>query len=399
MSPSPDDTPPPPPASEQPPRPRMRWLALAVVFAIVAAGVIVAILVVHERHHLRAEAERRRHDTSRGPRVYVAPVRVEPGTREIVLPADVRGFLQATIYAKVAGYVKTMSVDKGDHVRQNQLLGYLASPELDQQLRAAEADVLIKRRTFERYRALVTKDFVSKQDFETVRAQYEESLANLRQQHAFQEYKELRAPFAGTVTGRYVDPGTLLPAATGATASAQPLVDVADLRRLRILLFVQQDAAPFVDEGDPVTIRLNERPDVKISATISRFAKSLDPRSRAMWCEIWLDNRWDLYPGAFVHVTVRLKAPTLPVVPSTAIVWHDNQNNVAVVRSSRVRFVPVRVGLDDGKSAQITGDVQPGEPVALNLPAEIADGALVQAIEQAERPSDGARARTPAPRR
>ncbi len=388
--------------SEQSERPRplrLRWLGLTAVLAIVVAGVVVALLFVHERHELRAEAERRRHEVSRGPRVYVAPIRLQPGTREVVLPADVRGFLQATIYAKIAGYVKTMAVDKGDRVRENQRLGLLESPELDQQLRAAEADVFIKRRTFERYRALVTKDFVSKQDFETVRSQYEVSLANLRQQHAYQEYKVLRAPFAGTVTGRYVDPGTLLPAATSATSSAQPLVDVADLQRLRILLFVQQDAASFVEVGDPVTIRLDERPDVKITATISRFAKSLDPRSRAMWCEIWLDNRYDLYPGAFVHVTLRLKAPTLPVVPSTAIVWRDNQNNVAVVRSSHVRIVPVRIGIDDGKTAQITGDVQAGEPVALNLPAEVADGALVQAIVEAERPSDGARARTPAPRR
>ncbi|HEY1585873.1 MAG TPA: biotin/lipoyl-binding protein, partial [Polyangia bacterium] len=127
MSPPPDG---PPPVSLRP-----RWLVLAVLLAIVVAGAIVAILIVHKQHKLRAESERRRHDLGRGPRVYVARIGLEPGEREIVLPADVRGFSQATIFAKVAGYVKSMAVDKGDRVRKDQVLGLLASPELDQQLR------------------------------------------------------------------------------------------------------------------------------------------------------------------------------------------------------------------------------------------------------------------------
>jgi RND family efflux transporter MFP subunit len=377
---------------------RSRWLGLAVLLAVVLAGATVALLLARQHRRLDAEAARRRRELARGPRVYVAPVRLQPGERELVVPADVRGFLQATIYAKVAGYVKSMAIDKGDSVRKDQVLGLLISPELDQQVAAAQADVIIRRRTYERYRQLVGRDFVSAQDFETVRSQYEVSVATLRQARALQKYKVLRAPFAGTVTGRYVDPGSLIPAATGSTASAQPLVDVADLRRLRITMFVQQDAAWFVEVGDAVTIRVDDRPDLKITAAISRVSKSLDPRSRAMWCEVWLDNHWGLYPGAFVHVTLRSKAPTLPVVPSTALVWHDEQINVAVIRGSRVHFIPVRTGIDNGRTVQVSGDVQPGEPVALNLPAEIAEGALVQPLEQPER-GEPPRARTPPPRR
>jgi RND family efflux transporter MFP subunit len=226
----------------------------------------------------------------------------------------------------------------------------------------------------------VSKDYVSQQDFETVRAQHEVAQANLRQVRALQEYKLLRAPFDGTITGRYVDPGALIPAATGGTTSALPLVDVADLRRLRITLFVQQDAAPFVHVGDPVTINLDERPEVQIAATVSRFSRSLDPRSRAMLCEIWLDNRYRLYPGAFVHVTLHLAAPSAPTVPSTALLLRNDQPVVAVVRDSRVDLVPVQTGLDDGKTVQIFSGVRPGELVALDLPNEIAQGAVVRPI-------------------
>src|SRR5262249_10225747 len=158
-----------------------------------------------------------------------------------------------------------------------------------------------------------------RQDFEVVRAQYEVALATLRQARALQGYEILRAPFTGTVTGRYVDPGALIPAATGSTSSALPLVDITDLSRLRVTVFIQSDAAPFVREGDPVTIVDPHRPDMPIAASVSRFSRALDPRSRAMLCEIWIDNRYQLYPGTFVNVTLRLHAPSLPTVPSTAL--------------------------------------------------------------------------------
>ena len=146
-----------------------------------------------------------------------------------------------------------MRVDKGDQVKAGQVLGVLESPEVDQQVAAAEADAGGQEANVERYQQLVKKDFVSVQDFETARAQYEVSLATLAAgAGAAQRTGLLRAPFAGVVTARYVDPGALIPAATGSTESAAPLVEIADLRRLRVLVFVQQDAAPFVHAGDRV---------------------------------------------------------------------------------------------------------------------------------------------------
>ena len=242
-----------------------------------------------------------------------------PAARDLTLPADVRGFFQSTVYAKVAGYVKSMNVDKGDQVKAGQLLGVLESPEVDQQVAAAEADLLIKKRTLERYALLVKKDFVSKQDFETARAQYEVSRATLAQARALQSYESLRAPFAGTITARYVDPGALVPAATGSTQSAAPLVDIADLRRLRILVFVQQDAAPFVHAGDRAHIA--RRPAARSAASTRRSAAAPRRwiRARAPCCaRSGSTTSIACMPGTFVHVTLSLKAPRSPVVDSSA---------------------------------------------------------------------------------
>src|SRR5262249_22547805 len=147
-------------------------------------------------------------------------------------------------------------------------------------------------------------------------------------------------------------------------------------------VFVQQDVAPFLRVGDPVTIVVDQRPDLKITAPVTLFAKSLDPRSRTMLCEIWLDNQWRLYPGTFVHVTLHVQAPTVPVVSSSALLLHDNKPALGVVREGHVHFVPVKLGIDDGKTVQILEGVKAGELVALDLPAEISDGAVIQPVPE-----------------
>ena len=277
------------------------------------------------------------------------------------------------------------------------MLGVLESPEVDQQVAAAEADAAVKRRTFERYQQLVKKDFVSVQDFETARAQYEVSLATLKQTKALLGYATLRAPFTGIVTARYVDPGALVPAATGSTESALPLVEVADLRRLRVLVFLQQDAAPFVHAGDPVEIRVDEQPDVCVAAPVSRCASALDPRTRTMLCEIWLENEHRLFPGTFVHATFRLVAPRTPVIDSSALVLRNHKPSVGVVRDERIHFVPVRPGLDDGKTVQIVDGLHAGERIVLAPPSELAENDLVQAVERQAPPTPETGAATTKP--
>jgi RND family efflux transporter MFP subunit len=361
-----------------------RRLAWSGALGLLLAMVVVAALFWRHHRSITAEAERRRHEVDRGPRVYVSEAHLAPAFRSVTLPGDVRGFLQATLYAKLAGYVKSISVDKGDHVRAGQVLGVLESPEVDQQVAAAEADLLLKRRTLDRYQQLVKKDFVSAQDYETARSQFEVSSASLEQVRALRRYGTLRAPFAGVVTARYVDPGALVPAATGSTESALPLVDIADLRRLRILVFLQQDAAPFVHAGDGVQIAVDQQPDLHIPAPVARCANALDPRTRAMLCEVWLDGEKRLYPGTFVRVTFRLTAPPSPLVDSASLILRDDKPAIAVVRDGRLHFLSVRPGLDDGKKVQIVSGLRVGERVVISPPSELVEGDAVQAVERQE---------------
>jgi RND family efflux transporter MFP subunit len=371
----------------------VRRLAWGGAIALALAALLAALLFFLHHHRLTKEAERRRQEVDRGPRVFVTQARATPAARELTLPGDVRGFLQATVYAKVSGYVKSIAVDKGDQVTEGQVLGVLESPEIDQQVAGAEADVVIKRRTFERYQQLVKKDYVSQQDFETAGAQFRVSRAAVKQVKATQAYETLRAPFTGVVTARYVDRGALVPAATGSTQSALPLVDVADLHRLRILVFVQQDAAPFVHVGDVVRIGVDQQPDLRIDTPISRCADALDPRTRAMLCEIWIDNDHHLFPGTFVHVKFHLAAPRVPVIDSSALLLRADKPTVAVVRQSRIHFADVRPGLDDGKTVQILAGLRIGERVVLSPPFELIEGAVVQEIEQRAEGDGGAGSR------
>jgi membrane fusion protein, multidrug efflux system len=371
----------------------VRYLAWGGAIALVAAALLAGLLFFLHHHKLTTEAERRRQDVDRGPRVFVTEARAAPAVRDLTLPGDVRGFLQATVYAKVSGYVKSIVVDKGDHVTEGQVLGVLESPEVDQQVAGAQADLVIKQRTFQRYQQLVKKDYVSQQDFETAGAQFQVSQATVKQMKAMQAYETLRAPFAGVVTARYVDQGALVPAATGSTQSALPLVDIADLHRLRILVFVQQDAAPFVHAGDTVRIGVDQQPDLRIDAPINRCADALDPRTRAMLCEIWIANDHHLFPGAFVHVTLHLAAPRVPVIDSSALLMRGDKPSVAIVRQSHVHFANVRPGLDDGKTVQIVAGLRAGERVVLSPPFELAEGAVVQEVEQ-KAVADGASAET-----
>ena len=352
-------------------------------------------------HHRRlaADASQRRKDAlERGPRVVVAKVTMSPAVRELNLPADVRAFTQATIYAKVSGYVKTMRVDKGDEVKQGDVLAVLESPEVDQQVAAAASDATIKKKTYERYGGLVEKDFVSAQDYDTAKAAYGVALATLSQAKATQSYEVLKAPFDGTITLRYVDQGALIPAGSGSTTGAAPLVDLADLRTLRITLYVQQDIASFIAEGDAVELTSDERPDLHIAAKISRITRNLDVQSRAMLCEIWLKNAHGLMPRrvpARAHEPARAAAADDPEQRR-----HRAQRRtlVALVERDQVKLVAVETGLDDGKTLQIVGGkLHAGQAIALDLPGEVEDGAKVQAIAAKEDGTPASGGKSPQP--
>jgi len=354
----------------------------AVVLA--AAGVL---WMNWQRHSaLAKETQSRRKALAEGPFVRVSKVELAEAKNLISLPGDVHPFQQATLYAKVSGYVTSIRVDKGDQVKQNQLLATLESPDVDQQVHAAEAELSLRQQTLKRAQALVGPHVISEQELDQALAGVKTAQAALDRAKAMREYESLRAPFSGIITARYVDKGALVPAATGSTQSALPVVDIADMERLRIYVHLGQDIVPFVAEGDPAKISFDARPGERMDAKVTRISRALDPRTRTMLCEIDVDNPGHrLYPGTFVHVNLTVRGNSTPLVPVEALISQGAGLFVATVKDRKVHLVKVETGIDDGKKVQILAGLRGDEYVALSLSSSVSDGSSIQPIEPQSR--------------
>ena len=196
-------------------------------------------------------------------------------------------------------------VDKGDKVSKDQLLATVTNPEIDQQYAAALADLSNKKKILERDQKLVVKNFISQEEADLSQTSVTLAEATLRSITEQQQYKSLRAPFAGTVTARYADPGALIQNAINSQTSAQPVVTISQLDRLRIYVYAEQKDAAFLKVGYAVDITLTENPDVHIKASVTRIAGELDEHTRMMTVEIDVDNKdQKIIPGSYVQVHI-----------------------------------------------------------------------------------------------
>jgi RND family efflux transporter MFP subunit len=372
------------PSPESPPParpPSARGLfAVGILSVSVAAGGVL-FLAASRSHAESREVETRRAAVAAGPRLRAASVTMTPAERTVMLPAEVRAWSQATLYAKVSGYLRDIRVDKGDRVKKGQLLATLESPDTEQQVAAARADLEVKRQLLQRHKSLAGSGISSQQQVDDADAAVKIAEANLARAQAMQGYGSLTAPFEGVITARYADPGALLPAATGSTTSAQPVLDIADMDRLRVYIYLGQDDADLVREGDAVTLSIDQRQGKTLEAKVTRMSRSLDARTRTMLCEVDIDNKdVHLYPGSFVHATLHLRATPSPQVPAEALITRGDQLLVAVVKDQHAHLVPVKVGQHDGKTAQIVSGLQGNEVVALNAGSDVTDGGPVDAV-------------------
>ena len=370
------------------PGPRLAATRAPIPFALFGTGMGIVLLtlialigvVVHQRRAEAHEAQARKTTLAEGPFVRVARVMLTKAARTVALPAEVRAWQQATLYAKVSGYLKTISVDKGDRVKKNQILATLEAPEIEQQVLAAQADLELRHQIVERDRKLVAPAVISQQEFDQADAQEKVAATALARAKAQREYQLLRAPFDGVVTARFADPGALLPAATSSTQAAQPLVEVADLSRLRISLQLGQADAELVRVGDPVQLQL-EAGAPPVNAKVSRLSSALDPHTRTMLAEIELRNPPEgIYPGAFINVTLALRGTMRPLVPAEALLLQSGEPVVATVVDRKIHFVKVRTGIDDGRNVEVLTGLKGDELVALNLASDAAEGAQVQPV-------------------
>lgn len=355
------------------------------IVAIVLALAATAGLVLAREYWIGRQMSELEHEHEAGPHVLVTDVSQAPPTRDLKLPATIRGFDETDIYAKVAGYLKEIKVDKGDRVHTGQLIAVLTSPELDQQVANARANYNLSLVTDGRNQTLLREGVIAPQMADESHAAMLQAKATLNQDIANQAYETITAPFDGIVTARNVDPGHLVPAATasGGTPGAGAIVTIARYKPLRVFTYVPQNIAPFIKDGDPATITAIGFPGQKFSGSITRHPEALSPDTRTMLVEVDLANEnQTLYPGMYATAEFTVAMGTgAPMVPDDALVFRDGKVFVPVVRNNQLHLAEVTLGYDNGQLVEIISGISPSDKIAVNVGQAARDGENVQPVQ------------------
>jgi RND family efflux transporter MFP subunit len=322
-------------------------------------------------------------EVAQGPAVQVATVAQGPRERLISLLGDTRAYQVATLYGKVSGYVRSIPVDRGDHVKAGQVVAEVESAETDRQYDAGVSDMENKRKNFERERDLVARGWTSVQSADAADTAYRMAQANVAQLAVMKSYEVLRAPFDGTVTQRYVDVGALVQSSVTNQTSNQPVVTIADMSKLRVDVYVEQGDVPFVHVGDLADVADAANSARRVRARVQRSSDQLDPRTRTLFVELEVDNSENfLVPGSFAYVTLHAPITSYPEIPVAALIVRGTKTFVANVgQDSLVHLTPVTVATTDGLMASLADGARVGERVALNLPDGVTDGGRIRPVE------------------
>jgi membrane fusion protein, multidrug efflux system len=341
-----------------------------------------------------------------GLRVEVVTPKAGSSDRALSLPGSVQALEETTLYARASGYVRKWYVDIGDKVTLGQLLAEIETPELDQGLDQARAQlaeaqaVLVQSQAnrqlslanLTRYKALGPSGVVSQAEVDqrSAQAQVDEATvtvsqatiaaqeANIRRLTQLRSFAQVTAPFAGTITQRWVEVGALVTAGNG-----QPLFKVAAMDPARIFIQVPQDVAPSVHADVPATVTVREYPGRKFDGKVARAAGALDPMTRTMTTEVRAANAdGALIVGMYAEVALTLPSPhRVFELPATALMNDAKGQRVAVIDAeSRVRFVPVVVERDTGATVEIASGLLGTERVAKFASAAFVEGGVVEVI-------------------
>jgi membrane fusion protein, multidrug efflux system len=370
--------------TEGAPKAEARTVYLLGIIAIVVCVVIIVVMVLVRHRSVLREQQARETGIRSGARVQVVVAKQGPTERTLTITGETRPFVTATLYAKVSGYLKEIPVDKGDRVRQGDLVARIDSPELESQYQAALTEARNKRRFAKRELILVRDGIISQQEADDALAAAKSAEANAAALRSQKQYQIITAPFAGVVTARFADPGALVQSAATGQTSALPVVTVSRIDRLRVYLYLDQKSAGQVKVGDQGVVADAARPGVKLPARVSRISHELDPRSRTMLCELDLPNPdQQLIAGSFVDVTLTVASPPYVELPSTVVYTSEEKSYVAVIGGdNRVRFRVVRIADSDGKMVKLSEGVHPGERLALTPGTGLREGELVQPMAE-----------------
>jgi RND family efflux transporter MFP subunit len=365
------------------------WIALAIVALLLIVGIIWGIGARSADEHQLAQST---HASSELTVSVIRPI-VTGEASEIALPGNTQAFNDTPIYARTNGYLKNFFVDIGQHVTQGQLMAIIETPEIDQQLQVAQADLKsaqanlsLADTTAERYQNLLKQDSVSKQETDVAvsgaaarRAAVEAAEANVRRLQQLQSFEKIYAPFSGVVTARNTDIGDLIDAGSG---SAQPkdLFRIAATSKLRVFVAVPEIYAPDIHDGDTATLTLDEYPGQQFTGRIARNSNAIDMASRTLNVEVDVDNSQNkLLPGAYVFVHFKLPQQQAQLsVPANALLFRSEGLRVALVNNGRVHLQPITIAKDNGATLQVGTGLSSSDQIILDPADSIAEGQPVR---------------------
>jgi RND family efflux transporter MFP subunit len=358
-------------------------------------GIVLALLLaawgIFSRLHARAALEDQSQQAAI-PTVAITRPKAGPSADHLVLPGNVQAFFEAPIYARTSGYLKTWYTDIGASVKQGQLLALIDAPDLDQQLRQAQADLgtaqanyALARITNERWQGLLKTESVSQQDADqragdaaAKLAAQQSAGANVQRLLELESFKRVIAPFAGVVTQRNTDVGALINAGE---SPGSALFRVADTHRLRIYVFVPQAYAPQIRPGLEATLDATDNTGQHFTAAVADTAHALDASSRTLQVELQIDNSsGQLLPGAYVQVTFTLpsRAQTLRVPINTVIFRTDNLQVATLDHEQRVHLKKITEGRDFGTEIEVLAGIGADDTLVVSPPDSVADGMQVR---------------------
>ena len=343
-------------------------------------------------------------DTATDSRRTVVVVRPQRGdiVRSITLPGDLVGLYQSTLYAKVTGYLKSISVDKGDWVKSGQVLAEIEVPELQQRLARAKADLEVQHLTYQRLDQVWKSDprLVARQDVDIAQGKYLEAKAQVDELDAMVAYTKIVAPFDGVITGRFVDPGALIKAGGEQTAysasegsnstrgGSSAVLSLAKIDTIRTYVYVPQDEIQFIRRGMPAKLTLQDLPGRGFDGIVARYATSLDLGTRTMLTEIDLPNpRHELYAGMYANVTLELERHRDALeVPESAIGDSSAGKYVMVADDGKLRQQKVEIGIANARNAEIVRGLSGSELVVKNADPSIVPDEAVNVVQQKSPP-------------
>jgi RND family efflux transporter MFP subunit len=389
-------------------RPHTATVVVVLVLAALALGALFMLGYMPLSHRERALAQEAEHIRTAPPQVAVVIAQPGAATRDLMLPGETIADQVSDLFARTNGYLKSWSVDIGDHVVAGQTLCLIETPEIDEELHQAEAALTQSKArvataqansklteiTLKRYSELRDTKIISEQDYserlaadeishadlEAAKADVLVAEANQRRLKELRSFETVVAPFEGVISTRNTEVGSLV--SSGSAPGAKPLFRINRIDVLRVFIDVPQTTAFDIKAGQTVHLIVREHPGQAFEGTVSRTAGVIDTTTRTLRVEVRVPNpKGLLLAGMYVQVTVSVADATPPLlVPGSTLIFNSDGNQLALVKDGHVHFQPVTVAGDSGKQIAISAGLLPTDQIIANPSAQLVEGENVEAM-------------------